>query len=506
VYLTAGALGIGAVTLGIAALGVIGWLTFLVNQTRVRRRREAAPQNLSPFLTDDDLETKRLNKVLVSALIATAVMAIVMPVYYLNETARQESAVEKFEEIAVHRGEEWYHEFGCGDCHGADGAGGGASFIEPRSGLSTAWAAPSIDDVLYRYDEEEVRYWLVFGRQGSPMPAWGVEGGGPMNEQQIDELIAYLEHIQISQAEAVAAVDGKVERELARLTGADDSLAATRQSVEDDIAALAAAPVQYQAAAAYPDRLIEILAGPTSCTTETAAVVGQPCASEAADADRDGVSDVAEVTLKTFIREVLTTAPASDATVQLAKVEFDPNSGFSTANGSTAVPDFDQVPDIVAEIDNITRSLRLTVEGRETLLSISLTGLEFVKEAAEAQRYAIDFDAIAAAEFDGDIEAAQRGAALYNAYCARCHTAGYSAGIAFTQEVGSGALGPSLRDNRSAIQFPDPAEHLDFIIKGSAAGQLYGLNGIGRGWMPGFGTVLTEADLTLIVKFERALR
>jgi mono/diheme cytochrome c family protein len=505
VYLTVGALGIGAVTLGIAALGVLGWLTFLVNQTRVRRRREAAPQNLSPFLTDDDLESKRLNKVLLSALIATAVMAIVMPVYYLNETARQEAAAETFHEIAVERGEEWYISFQCGDCHGADGGGGGATFIEARSGLATAWAAPSINDVLYRYDEDEVRYWLIYGRQGSPMPAWGVEGGGPMDEQQIDEILAFLEEIQIPQAEAVAAVSGKVERELARLAGADESLAATRKAIEDDIAALAAAPVQYQSAAGYPDRLAEILAGPTSCTTETAAAVGRPCPNEAADADRDGVSDVAEVTLKTFIREVVATAPPSDSTAALAKVDFDPNSGFTTANGSTAVPDFDQIPDIVAEVENVTRSLKLTVEGREALLNISLNGLEFVKEAAEAGRYAIDFESIAAAEFDGDVEAAQRGAALYNAYCARCHTAGYSAGIAFTQEAGSGAMGPSLRDGRSTVQFPDAAEHLDFIIKGSVAGQLYGLNGIGRGWMPGFGTVLSEADLTLIVKFERAL-
>lgn len=188
---------LGGLILTLAILGALGWLTFLVNQSRVRRRREAAPQNLSPFLTDDELETDRLSRVLVAALVATAVLAIVMPIYYLNETARQAHAAEVFDEIAVERGHEWYLEFQCGDCHGADGGGGGASFIEPRSGISTTWAAPALDDVLYRYDEDEVRYWLVFGRQGTPMPAWGVEGGGPMNTQQIDNLIAYMKSIQI---------------------------------------------------------------------------------------------------------------------------------------------------------------------------------------------------------------------------------------------------------------------------------------------------------------------
>ena len=94
---------------------------------------------------------------------------------------------------------------------------------------------------------------------------------------------------------------------------------------------------------------------------------------------------------------------------------------------------------------------------------------------------------------------------LYNAYCARCHTAGYSAGVAYTQEAGSGAFGPSLREGRSVVQFPDEADHLDFIINGSENGQGYGINGIGRGWMPGFGATLTQEDLMLIVRLERVL-
>jgi mono/diheme cytochrome c family protein len=34
------------------------------------------------------------------------------------------------------------------------------------------------------------------------MPAWGVEGGGPMNEQQVEHLVAYIKSIQISEEEA----------------------------------------------------------------------------------------------------------------------------------------------------------------------------------------------------------------------------------------------------------------------------------------------------------------
>ena len=55
------------------------------------------------------------------------------------------------------------------------------------------WKAPALNTVLLRYSREEVRYILTYGRPFSPMPAWGVEGGGPLNDQQIQNLIDYLE-------------------------------------------------------------------------------------------------------------------------------------------------------------------------------------------------------------------------------------------------------------------------------------------------------------------------
>ena len=500
-------MGIGAATLAIAILGVIAWMAFLVGQTRVRRRREVAPQNLSPFLTDDELESRRLNKVLVAALLSTAVIAIVMPVYYLNEAGRQVAAQETFDEIAEERGRHWFEEFQCGDCHGADGSGGGAAFIEARSGITTAWAAPPLNDITFRFDDDETRFWIVFGRQGTPMPAWGVEGGGPLNSQQVDELLAYIDHLQISQAEAVAAVEGRVSREMTRYTGADDSVAAATAAIEADIAALTAAPAQYQAISELPATLEDILSGTATCTDESAAAIDAPCGvGSAVDTDRDGVSDAAETALNTLVSTMLTSAPPSDATTNLARIEFDPSDAFTTANGPEAIPDLDLVEEVVDEFENIVRTLRLTVESSEDLMATALAGLEFVKDAAQNRPWAIDFQTIASAEFDGNIADARRGALLYDAYCARCHTAGYAAGAPFAQEPGSGALGPSLRDGRASVQFPDEQMHLDFVIKGSVAGELYGLNGVGRGWMPAFGTVLSESDLMLIVRYERALR
>jgi mono/diheme cytochrome c family protein len=495
-------MGIGALVLAVAVLGTLAWLWFLVGSSRVRRRRETPPANQSPYLTDEDLESKRLNTTLVGALAASAVLAVIMPVYYLGEADRQEASSEHFDEVAVERGEHWYEEFQCGDCHGPTGGGGGADFVEKRSGLTTSWAAPSINDVLYRYDAEEVRYWLVFGRAGSPMPAWGTEGGGPLNGQQIDELIAYLDAFKVSQPEAVAEVDGAVSRELSRLDNADTTIAEAMTRQRAEIQALLEAPARYEALGDVEDRLVSILAGPAGCTAETAALVGEDCGTEAADADRDGVSDQTEQDLAELVAFVITEAPAGDAATALGRIAFDPESAFSTSEGATPIADLDQAETVVGEIETIVRDLRLAVDAQDRLLETANAGLEFLEAAAAERRFAIDFDALAAS-FGGDLAQARRAAGLYNAYCARCHTAGYSAGVAFTQEAGSGAFGPSLLGDRSVTQFPDPADHLEFIVNGSENGKAYGLNGMGRGWMPGFGTVLSPDDLMLIVTFER---
>jgi hypothetical protein len=111
-------MGIGAFVLALAVLGTLAWLWFLVGSSRVRRRREAPPANQSPFMTDDELESRRLNSTLVGALVASAVLAIILPVYFLAETDRQVASVEHFDEVAIERGEHWYEEFQCGDCHG----------------------------------------------------------------------------------------------------------------------------------------------------------------------------------------------------------------------------------------------------------------------------------------------------------------------------------------------------------------------------------------------------
>ncbi|MGH9273854.1 MAG: c-type cytochrome, partial [Acidimicrobiales bacterium] len=85
---------------------------------------------------------------------------------------------------------------------------------------SVNWQAPALNTVLLRFSEEEVRDILTYGRPGTPMPAWGAEGGGALTTQQIDELIAYLGSIQITSDEAKAAAEAALRKDLGLAEGA----------------------------------------------------------------------------------------------------------------------------------------------------------------------------------------------------------------------------------------------------------------------------------------------
>jgi hypothetical protein len=101
------------------------------------------------------------------------------------------------------------------NCHGGGGGGGVANYIlNDQNGQFVAqvnWIAPALNNVLWRYSEDEVRYILNYGRPGSPMAAWGTQGGGPLTTQQIDEIIAYLWSVQLPIPDMRKTVDDFVK-------------------------------------------------------------------------------------------------------------------------------------------------------------------------------------------------------------------------------------------------------------------------------------------------------
>lgn len=548
-----------AVVAGIAWLGVL-----MVSAIRNRGREEVAP-NLQPGTDDQQLETRRLETGQKVAIAASAFLALSLPLYFLGEPNRQEGFVEEFAHESVERGEHLVEEFACFSCHGPLGAGGTASFVEKRSGVTVSWSAPSLNDVLYRYDEDELNFWVTFGRGNTPMPAWGLAGGGPLNPAQVVDVVNYLATIQIPQQEVVDETPQAVTVELTRLENAEATMASTLLNQQQVIAEINQAIVDSAAikplaeeardvldkadvgidtdadglSDAAESRLSAISAEAVAHFREVEPVVLDPDTADAdkldaaltrldaavetdpilqtyisaieailadqdlsEDSDGDGISDDAE----TAITGQMTEASGATIPSSLSVIDLDPRSAESVSD----VSDRATARSMVGGLESMAITTTVAADNSDKLLNKELAGLEFLLKAQQAMAWEIDIAGVAEAMGAGEEEAA-RAVALFNANCARCHTSGFSAGIPYTQEVGSGGFGPALWDGRETVQFGDPPADpeetdllIDFLIKGSEAEKPYGLNGFGSGRMPAFGLILSVEDLDLLARYLRS--
>ena len=468
-----------SLSITLIALGIIAALAFFTaSGFRGSGKVQDYAPNLTKYRTDDDLETKTLDRTLTVAVIIASLLTIMIPLYYLGEQDRQQGCVEEFDEVSVERGEHLYEEFGCGNCHGADGSGGAASYVEKRSGINVTWAAPAINNVFYRYDDDEVRYWLIYGRANSPMPAWGLEGGGPMNDGQLDDLIEYMHHFQISQDEELQTIEMNINSSLSRLETSEllveNEIARQKELIQSVKDAPIKLPIVEKAVKDVTDLLLK---------------------EGGIDTDEDGLSDSVEIELSSYSASI-------SETLGTNILNLDPDNEQSIPGRK----DLSVAKGLLSQLESELINIRIVSEGFDKFLNEAETGLAFLEKALEEKLWEVSFEEIADSTFDGDLEKAKRAVGLFNAYCARCHTAGYSAGVAYTKEIASGGLGPALRAGRVNIQFKQREDFIDFIVKGSVNGKAYGVNGVGGGKMPGFGAVLPESDIALIIDYLRGMK
>jgi mono/diheme cytochrome c family protein len=195
----------------------VGLLGVLVGASIAKSRRTATPANLAPHYADDVLENQHLSRVLGWALLMVAIVAVALPAYWLLIPEIQSRHTAAFGERAVAQGAAAFQSvtkdplaLGCADCHGTNGEGGTAAYVytDPDTGTKyrLAWKAPALDTVMLRFPREQVRTIITYGRRNTPMPAWGIEGGGAVNVQGVDDLLAFIDSIQITAEEAQARV------------------------------------------------------------------------------------------------------------------------------------------------------------------------------------------------------------------------------------------------------------------------------------------------------------
>ena len=141
------------------------------------------------------MRLKTLGVVLVTALAAFTVL------YWVTDDSRRTAIAAEHEEELLAYGEVIFSNdpaepaaAGCANCHGADGTGGDpdATVIGPN--LHSRRVADKLKANSH-YVRLAVSFGgvVVSGNVNSPMPAWSYEVGGPLNEQQIEAVVALVE-------------------------------------------------------------------------------------------------------------------------------------------------------------------------------------------------------------------------------------------------------------------------------------------------------------------------
>jgi mono/diheme cytochrome c family protein len=188
----------------VSAIFLFFALIVVISSARERARQfgPSAPPSRRPGPTDEALEGPLLEKYQLAGVALTVFLAVLLPFLYLREPARQKAAAAKEQTESVRLGEATFEEF-CARCHGVNATGGVVKrYVTPgvKGAKPADVQAPNLHEVYQRHPDEDVATvaWdtIQKGRPPTPMPTWGVRYGGPMNDQQITDLVNYILSIQ----------------------------------------------------------------------------------------------------------------------------------------------------------------------------------------------------------------------------------------------------------------------------------------------------------------------
>jgi mono/diheme cytochrome c family protein len=209
-----------------------------------RRKPEKVPPALRPGETDDVLEGPRLTRVSTAGLIMSILLAALIFLYWVHEPTRMVNTANSFAANQVLRGQQDFsltadpvtglpntRGIGCARCHGGNLAaatpidgnnadGGKNVYINSLTGKQATATVPALHCVFYRYSNPAnipsgyvamypsalayITATIQHGRtnsvlgDGDDMPTWSQDYGGPLTDQQIDDIVAYLGSIQYS--------------------------------------------------------------------------------------------------------------------------------------------------------------------------------------------------------------------------------------------------------------------------------------------------------------------
>ena len=215
----------------IVSIAIIAFFGFLVVTALggPRRRKGEVPVGFRPGPSDAELERRVLDRWLGWGAVATIFMAVFLPVYWLREPTRLSHKENQFLRESIARGEALFSpagttptSVGCAACHGVGGTGGQREFtiVDRVTGkpVSVQYAEPPLRLAVARYTAagrspqveipQLLRDAIERGRPNTPMPTWGLSFGGPLNSQAVDDLLNYIQSIQVVPSPLTGTLNG----------------------------------------------------------------------------------------------------------------------------------------------------------------------------------------------------------------------------------------------------------------------------------------------------------
>jgi hypothetical protein len=185
---------------GAIFLAVAGAVLFV----RTRRRPETPdiPRGMRPGPSDADLETPLLQKLQGWGVLLVVFLVVWVPATWLFEPDRNLDQERGLTNDAIHRGslavelfsEENQGGVGCVQCHGPELQGAlivGEDGVTPRPtpDLTTVCGGPYTGHPAI-YGLKDIYTTIEQGR--GQMPSWGIRYEGALNDQQINDIVAYI--------------------------------------------------------------------------------------------------------------------------------------------------------------------------------------------------------------------------------------------------------------------------------------------------------------------------
>ena len=102
--------------------------------------------------------------------------------YGIQEPTLRARAAREQQGIYVHLGEGLFAN-NCASCHGRAATGGSAPTLNSKQFLTST-------------SDEQARLLIAGGVSGTSMPAWSLDFGGPLTDEQVRQLVTYLRSLQ----------------------------------------------------------------------------------------------------------------------------------------------------------------------------------------------------------------------------------------------------------------------------------------------------------------------